>query len=548
MAEGTRRIEIGALARVEGEGALHVRVEGDRVEDVRLEIYEPPRFFEALLRGRPYTDAPDITSRICGICPIAYQVSAIAAMEDALGVEVPEEVRLLRRLIYCGEWLESHALHAFMLHAPDFLGYEGAIEMARAEHPEPVERGLRIKRAGNDVLTVIGGRAVHPVNLRVGGFYRVPSRAELAPLRETLERAREDLAEAVAWTGTLEFPDHELDYEMVSLRTGDAYPIESGRLVSDRGLDIGPREFTEHFEEEQIEHSTALHARIRERGNYLVGPLARYNLNSELLPPDVRAAASAAGLGHDLPQPVPEHHRPLRRDALRRRRGDPADRRLRALRAPGGRDRAARGDRKRLVGGPAGSLLAPLHARRGRHDPAGHDRPADVAEPGFDRAGSEVVRGREPGPRRRAAAAALRAGGPQLRPVHLLLDSLPPPRDRAPLSMGRTLVVGLGNRMRGDDAVGLEVAATLAAARPDLDVRGHEREPIDLIELWTGASRGDRRRRGRRRGAGAGPPARRPRPRARLGAARAGLEPRDAPRPGDRTGGLARPPPGAARR
>lgn len=297
MAERTRRIEIGALARVEGEGALHVRIEGELVTDVRLEIYEPPRFFEALLRGRPFTDAPDVTSRICGICPIAYQMSAIAAMEDALGVQVPEQVRNLRRLIYCGEWLESHGLHVFMLHAPDFLGYEGAIEMARAEHPEPVERGLRIKRAGNEIMRVVGGRAVHPVNLRVGGFYRAPTQAELAPLRELLDRTREDLLEAVRWTGTLEFPEHEVDFEMVSLCDGERYPIESGRLISSGGLDIGPAEFTEHFVEEQIEHSTALHARIRERGNYMVGPLARYSLNSSLLPPIAREAASEAGLG-----------------------------------------------------------------------------------------------------------------------------------------------------------------------------------------------------------------------------------------------------------
>ena len=229
MAERTRRIEIGALARVEGEGALHVRVDGERVTDIRLEIYEPPRFFEALLRGRPFTDAPDITSRICGICPIAYQVSAIAAIEDALEITVPDEVRRLRRLIYCGEWLESHGLHAFLLHAPDFLGYEGAIEMARAEHPEPVERGLRIKAAGNEIIRVIGGRAVHPVNLRVGGFYRAPTRTELTPLRELLERTREDLLDAVRWAGTLDFPDHEIDGEMVALSAGDAYPIESGR-------------------------------------------------------------------------------------------------------------------------------------------------------------------------------------------------------------------------------------------------------------------------------------------------------------------------------
>lgn len=296
MAERTRRIEIGALARVEGEGALHVRVEGEEVKDVRLEIYEPPRFFEALLRGRPFSDAPDITSRICGICPIAYQMSAINAMEDALGVEVPEPIRLLRRLIYCGEWMESHGLHAFMLHAPDFLGYEGAIEMARAEHPEPVERGLRIKRAGNEVLRTIGGRAVHPINLKVGGFHRVPRPDELAPLRQELVAARADLLEALAWTGTLEFPEHEIDVEMVSLSVGHEYPIEDGRLVSDRGLDIGPAEFPEHVVEEQIPHSTALHARIRDRGNYLVGPLARWNLNSQLMPGAVREAAASAGL------------------------------------------------------------------------------------------------------------------------------------------------------------------------------------------------------------------------------------------------------------
>ena len=297
MAERTRRIEIGALARVEGEGALHVFVEGDEVQDVRLEIYEPPRFFEALLRGRPFTDAPDLTSRICGICPIAYQVSAINAMEDALGVVVADDIRRLRRLIYCGEWLESHGLHAFMLHAPDFLGYEGAIEMARAAHPEPVERGLRIKRAGNEIIRVVGGRSVHPVNLRVGGFHRAPTPAELAPLRELLEHTREDLLEAVRWTGTFDFPDDEVGCELVSLACEGEYPIERGRLISDRGLEIGPGDFTEHVVEEQIEHSTALHARIRERGNYMVGPLARYSLNSARLSPLARQAALEAGLG-----------------------------------------------------------------------------------------------------------------------------------------------------------------------------------------------------------------------------------------------------------
>jgi sulfhydrogenase subunit alpha len=290
-------ISVGMLARVEGEGALHVSVRGGEVDEVRLEIFEPPRFFEAMLRDRPLADAPDLTARICGICPIAYQLSACAAVEAALGVEVDERIRALRRLTYCGEWLESHALHAFMLHAPDFLGYEGALEMARDGHAAVVERALRIKRAGNDVLRVIGGRAVHPINLRVGGFYRAPTRDELRPLVETLEAARDDLVEAVAWTSTLEFPRRELDVEMVSLAADGEYPIERGRLVSSAGLDIGADEFAEHFVEEHVPHSTALHARLRKRGTYLVGPLARYSLHADRLSPVAREAAEAAGLG-----------------------------------------------------------------------------------------------------------------------------------------------------------------------------------------------------------------------------------------------------------
>ena len=215
----TTTIKVGALARVEGEGALHVRVRSGEVEDVRLEIFEPPRFFEALLRGRRFDEVADITSRICGICPIAYQLSACAAIEDALGIEVDEPVRLLRRLIYCGEWLESHALHVFMLHAPDFLGYPGAIEMANDGHGELVERGLAIKQAGNQLIAAIGGRSVHPVNPRVGGFHRAPTAAELAPVAQRLARAREHLIETVRWAGELDYPERTLGTELAALRS-----------------------------------------------------------------------------------------------------------------------------------------------------------------------------------------------------------------------------------------------------------------------------------------------------------------------------------------
>jgi len=212
-----RTIKVDYLARVEGESALYVKLRGDRVEEVRLRIFEPPRFFEAFLRGRSFAEVPDITARICGICPAAYQMSAVHAMEDALGISVDGGLRELRRLLYCGEWIESHALHVYLLHAPDFLGYDDAIAMGR-DHAEALRRGLSLKRTGNEIIRVLGGREIHPVNVRVGGFFRAPTRAELAPLGERLRRARDEARETVRWASGFEFPDFEHDYEFVALR------------------------------------------------------------------------------------------------------------------------------------------------------------------------------------------------------------------------------------------------------------------------------------------------------------------------------------------
>ena len=291
----TRTIKVDYLARVEGEGAMHVTVEGGRVSTCELRIFEPPRFFEAFLRGREYAEAPDITARICGICPIAYQMSAVHAMEDIFGVSVDGPLRALRRLIYCGEWIESHVLHIYMLHAPDFLGYESAIEMAR-DHPELVRQGLRLKKIGNDLMTLVGGREIHPINVRVGGFYRLPRRRELDTLRADLEWGVTATEDTVRWAAGLAFPDFEQDYEFVALRHPHEYPFNEGRLVSSAGLDIPINAFDEHFEEIHVAHSTSLHARLRARGNYFVGPLARYNLNFDRLSPRVQAAARAAGV------------------------------------------------------------------------------------------------------------------------------------------------------------------------------------------------------------------------------------------------------------
>jgi len=291
----TKTIRTDYLARVEGEGAMYVRIAGREVEDVKLNIYEPPRFFEAFLRGRGFTEAPDITARICGICPVAYQMSSVTAMEMACGVEVGGQLQALRRLLYCGEWIESHALHVFMLHAPDFLGYPSAIELAR-DNPAVVASALELKKTGNELMTVIGGREVHPINVKVGGWYRAPRARELAPLVPKLERAREIALEAVRLTSGFDFPDYEQDYELVALDHPGEYPIDRGRIVSNRGLDIAVSEYDDHFEEEHVEWSNALHSRIVERGSYLCGPLARFALAADRLSPVARDAAREAGL------------------------------------------------------------------------------------------------------------------------------------------------------------------------------------------------------------------------------------------------------------
>ena len=291
----TRTLQVDCLARVEGEGALHVKIRGDRVEDVKLRIFEPPRFFEAFLRGRHFTEAPDVTARICGICPVAYQMSACHALENACGVTVGGPLRDLRRLLYCGEWIESHALHIYLLHAPDFLGYESGLHMA-ADHPAEVQRGLALKKLGNEILALLGGRAVHPINVRVGGFYRPPPKRDLLALADPLERALAEALETVRWVARFPFPDFEQDYELVALRHPDEYPFNEGRLVSNRGLDLAIADFETRFREEHVAHSNALFCSLDGRP-YFVGPLARYSLNFDRLTPRAQEAALAAGLG-----------------------------------------------------------------------------------------------------------------------------------------------------------------------------------------------------------------------------------------------------------
>ncbi|MBL7487995.1 Ni/Fe hydrogenase subunit alpha [Frankia sp. AgB1.9] len=291
----TRTLTPPPLTRVEGEGRLIVRIRDGKVTDAQLAIFEPPRFFEALLRGRAYTEPPDITARICGICPVAYQMSALAAIEAICGIDVTGPAADLRRLVYCGEWLESHALHVFLLHLPDFYGQDSGVDLARS-CPELVRRGLAVKKAGNTLMSVVGGRPIHPVNARVGGWYRAPDRMELRRLTGELERARDIAADTARLAAGLDFPDDDIRQPFVALHQPGAYAIERGRIRCTDGFDIAPAEYDDAFVEHQVPWSNALQSTLVDGRAYLTGPLARFALNAATLAPAAREVARAIGL------------------------------------------------------------------------------------------------------------------------------------------------------------------------------------------------------------------------------------------------------------
>jgi coenzyme F420-reducing hydrogenase alpha subunit len=299
MSESERsvRIHVPVLTRVEGEGALDLQIDAGQIKEMRLRIFEPPRFFEKFLEGRHYSEIPDMVARICGICPVAYQVTAAHALEKLFAVELSPWTHAMRRVFYCGEWIQSHSLHIHLLAAPDFFGCSNAIELARIA-PDAVRRGLRMQRLGNDLIDLFGARSVHPVGLRIGGFHGAPTVAQIAEIREKLHAAIADAEALVRWAAAIPVPDDAQSFVSVALRHPHAYAIEAGDIHADDGLAIGADDFDRNFHEHHEPHSTALYSTYRDRP-YLVGPLARLNLNHDHLPSRIRALAAECGL--DIP-------------------------------------------------------------------------------------------------------------------------------------------------------------------------------------------------------------------------------------------------------
>jgi coenzyme F420-reducing hydrogenase alpha subunit len=287
-------IEVPVLARVEGEGALDVQVRDGEIEHLRLRIFEPPRLFEQFLVGHHYSEIPDLVARICGICPVAYQMSGATAVERLFGCDTGPWVQRMRRLFYCGEWIQSHSLHIHLLAAPDFLGFDSAPAMA-ARHGDEVRRGLQLQGLGNRIIRLFGARSVHPVGARIGGFWKAPAPDQVAALAADIERAIPAAEDLVRWTAALPLPQSPQSFTCVALRHPDEYPMIAERIVSDAGPDISVDEFEGHFSEMQVPHSTALHG-LHHGRPYLVGPLARLNLNLDRLHPQVSAVLERTGI------------------------------------------------------------------------------------------------------------------------------------------------------------------------------------------------------------------------------------------------------------
>jgi coenzyme F420-reducing hydrogenase alpha subunit len=291
--------DVGMLTRVEGEGSLTLRVRDGAVVQAQLGIFEAPRYFERLVVGRTPDEVIDIVARICGICPVAYQMSAVHAFEALFKVQVDPQVRALRRLFYCGEWIESHALHIYLLHAPDFLGYPSAIELAR-DHRAVVERALAMKRTGNALVARLGARPIHPLTVRVGGWSRIPTRKELQALRPALDETLATAQATVDFVTTLTAPEFKREPRLVSLRHPDEYPMNEGRIVSTDGLDIVIDSWRHAFAEDQVAWSNALQARTQAGEVYLLGPSSRVTLNAARLHPLAAEALARTGLAEQI--------------------------------------------------------------------------------------------------------------------------------------------------------------------------------------------------------------------------------------------------------
>ncbi len=290
-----KTINVDYIARVEGQGALHIDVTKDgKIQNLQFKIFEPPRFFESFLIGRRYDEVMELTSRICGICPVAHQITALRAVENAMGIDPTDQTKDLRKLMAISAHIQSNVLSMYFLSLPDLMGYESLIAMAK-NHMDIVKRALKLKKLGNDLTQIIGGRAVHPVTMIVDGFSSIPSKNKLEDFRRRLSDAKKDAFKSVDLFSNIEIPDFTRKCEHVAISNPEQYAINEGRFKSTEGLNIDEMNYREHIYEKQKPYSTALHSYVTERDSFMVGPLPRVNLNLKQMSDDAQDAAKRSG-------------------------------------------------------------------------------------------------------------------------------------------------------------------------------------------------------------------------------------------------------------
>lgn len=284
------------ISRIEGEGGIDLFVSRDgELEDVKVNIFEPPRFFEAFMVGRKYDELMELAARICGICPVSHEISALRAVEDALSVEVSDTTRRLRKMMAMSAYVSSHILSIYFLTIPDYYGCKDIIEVAK-ENTTLLKRGLELKKLGNDLTQLIGGKSVHPVTAVVGGFTNKISKTDANAIKKSFIRAKDEVLESISVFKELDIPKFERKCEHIAISRKDGYAINEGELASTEGIKAKQSDYRQFILETQVPHSTAKHSIVNERSSYLVGPLARVNINFDQLSSDAKQAARDAGL------------------------------------------------------------------------------------------------------------------------------------------------------------------------------------------------------------------------------------------------------------
>jgi len=287
-------LKVDHVTRVEGHGNIVVNVKEGKIEECQWEVVEAPRFFEAFVRGRSYLELAPITSRICGICSVGHTLASLKATEAAMGVQVSEQTRLLRRILIQGENLQSHVLHTYFLAAPDFVGAPSVIPLVQT-HPEVVLRALRMKKLANDLCDVFGGRTVHPITPTVNGFTKVPGIKAVKEIRRRLAEAGPDLEATLELFKTLKIPNFKRETEYIALKSKEEYALYDGIIASTDAGTTPVENYRQWTNEYLVPHSTAKYTK-NVRDSYMVGALARFNNNQEQLSPGAKKAAAELGL------------------------------------------------------------------------------------------------------------------------------------------------------------------------------------------------------------------------------------------------------------